>query len=69
MTWLRRRYPVPVHSCSMPSQDRAEDHDVWMCDTCFRAYIWSDSAGYGFEWRRVFFRYWYYRMTGGIRED
>lgn len=56
--WLRKTTPTPQHVCNLPQE--AEDRDVWMC-ACGRIYIWSNASGYGFWWRRVWFRYWWFR--------
>jgi hypothetical protein len=58
--YVRKTVPRPSHTCDLPLADESERRDVWLCD-CGRMYIWSDASGYGFGWRRVIFRYWWFR--------
>lgn len=70
-SYLRHSIPEPQHACVLPSanalEGAPEPRDVWRCAVCERVYIWNDSGGYGFKWRRVRLRKWWYEFRYGWR--
>jgi len=57
--YLRKSTPGSLHVCQPPPE--SESRDVWLCG-CLRMYIWSSDEGYGLGWRRVWLRYWWFRL-------